>query len=248
MTIRHFLLLPFLLLFLFPLSAKDNPYSYPLGTVVIDAGHGGKDGGCSFAWVFAGGTVYEKDLNLDIAKRVRDIISVQRPDIRVVMTREDDSYISLDDRCAIAYGTPLAAKSSALFVSIHVNSAESRDASGFEVLTKLPSQTVSVIDASTPRQNISLYAPFSQSELNRMLGKRDREVADCFVSSLSASLPETRNRGVKEQNVQVLWCTRIPSVLLEVGFLTNEQDARNLVSASWRQQMANAIVLAILGC
>jgi len=233
------------LLFLFSSSlfAKSDPYSYPLKTVFLDAGHGGKDTGAtsSFSW----GKVIEKDLTLSLVSLVRDRLAVLHPEWHVVLTREDDSFVSLNDRCAVAYGTPLPSKSSALFVSLHVNSAENGEANGFEVLTKLPSQNVTLLDGFTPRQNITLFAAYGEKELNGLLENRDKAIAQTFEEILSERMLLSRSRGVKEQNVQVLWATRTPSVLVEVGFLSNEEEAKRLLSASWQKTMAEAIVHSI---
>jgi N-acetylmuramoyl-L-alanine amidase len=78
--------------------ARTDPFSYPLRTVVLDAGHGGKDGGASSAWSFAGGTIQEKDFILDIAKRVADLLAVAQPPWNIVMTRADDTFSRVDDR------------------------------------------------------------------------------------------------------------------------------------------------------
>jgi N-acetylmuramoyl-L-alanine amidase len=230
------------------LFAAENPYDNPVSTIFIDAGHGGHDPGSSAAWVFAGGTVYERDLNLDIAKRVYSLLRVVRPDLQVQMTRMEDTYVSLEDRSRFAYGTAIEPKTSALFVSIHVNSATNKDASGFEVLTKRQNKSVTLLNSETPIGNIASLAPFTSVQLNRFLNNRNLVVAKTFEQVLSEKLDGLRNRGVKEQDLYVLNASRMPSVLLEVGFLSNEEDARSLVSPQWRQTVADAIVQAIVQC
>lgn len=230
------------------LFAAVDPYSLEVGTVILDAGHGGHDPGTSFAWAFAGGTVYERDLTLDITKRVGALLAVSHPDLQLVYTRSDDTYLSLAERCEIAYTTELRNQNSALFVSIHVNSAQAREASGFEILTKLQHKRVKLMDETTPLTNLSMLAGFSSVNLNRMLNQRNLVVASVFAETLSENLITTQNRGVKERDLYVLNASRVPAVLVEVGFLTNEEDARNLVSPQWRQRAAQAIALAIERC
>jgi N-acetylmuramoyl-L-alanine amidase len=230
------------------LFAAENPYDNPVSTIFIDAGHGGHDPGSSAAWVFAGGTVYERDLNLDIAKRVYSLLRVVRPDLQVQMTRMEDTYVSLEDRSRFAYGTAIEPKTSALFVSIHVNSAANKDANGFEVLTKRQNKSVTLLNSETPVENIVLFAPFTSVQLNRFLNNRNLIVAKTFEQVLAKNLEGLRNRGVKEQDLYVLNASRMPSVLLEIGFLSNEEDARKLVSPQWRQTVADAIVKALVQC
>lgn len=230
------------------LFARTDPFSYPIRTVVIDAGHGGRDGGASFAWSFAGGTIYEKEYTLDIAKRTASLLGVAHPNWNIVMTRSDDTYVALDDRCIIAYSTVIPRKTSALFVSIHVNSAENQEAEGYEILTKIPSIQQTLLDAQTPKENISLFAPFTEKELNELLNARNAEVAKRFEQTVGEHMPLSRSRGIKPQDVRVLNISRMPSVLVEVGFITNKNDVKALITSSWRQEMANAIVAAIEAC
>lgn len=225
-----------------------DPFSYPLRTVILDAGHGGHDPGASYAWSFAGGTVYERDLTLDITKRLYALLGVSHPDLQLVMTRSDDTYLSLEQRCELAYSLPLRPQSSALFVSIHINSAQAKDASGFEILTKMQSKRVPILDEKTPQQNISLFSSHSLLSLNRLLNHRNLVVASNFEKTLSERLVTSRSRGVKERDLYVLNASRMPSVLVEVGFLTNEEDARNLVSPQGRQRIAQALATAVELC
>ncbi len=232
----------------FPGFSVADPFSLPLGTVVIDAGHGGHDPGATNAWSFAGGTVYERDLTLDIAKRLKALLSVSYPHLELVMTRDDDRYLSLEERCEIAYQTPLKPQTSALFISIHVNSATVREASGFEVLTKEQDKRVEFLDEETPLENIPLFSSHSLLGLNRLLNQRNLVVASIFEQTLDESLVTSRNRGIKERDLWVLNGARMPAVLVEVGFLSNEEDARNLVSPQWRQRIAQILATAVERC
>ncbi len=237
-----------LVLTLFPVSAAKDPFSYPISTVILDAGHGGKDPGASASYSFTGGTVNESDLVLDITKRVYALLVLEKPELKLVMTRNDDTYISLAERSRIAYTTELAPQSSLLFVSIHINSAHAREATGFEILTKRQEKRITFLDEHTPIGNIPMFAPFTSLELNRLLNQRNLFVAKTFEDILSQKMLTSRNRGIKERDLYVLNASRVPSVLLELGFLSNEDEARNILSPAWRQQVANAIAKAVLSC
>ncbi|MGB4406867.1 MAG: N-acetylmuramoyl-L-alanine amidase [Sphaerochaeta sp.] len=229
-------------------SAGEDPFSYPLSTVILDAGHGGRDPGTSASYSFTEGVVNESDLVLDITKRVFALLSIEEPSLNVVMTRLDDTFISLAERSRIAYTTALPPQSSSLFVSIHINSAQSCEATGFEVLTKRQEKRVTFLDEHTPIQNIPLFAPFSALELNRLLNQRNLFVAKTFEDVLTSEMSASRNRGIKERDLYVLNASRIPSVLLELGFLSNEGEAQNILSSVWRQQVALAIAKAVISC
>ena len=237
-----------LMLTALPVGATNDPFSYPVSTVILDAGHGGKDPGASASYSFSGGTINESDLVLDITKRVHALLTSENPSLKLVMTRTDDTYISLAERSRIAYTTELSPQSSLLFVSIHINSALSHEATGFEVLTKRQGKRVSFLDEDTPIRNIPLYAPFSALELNRLLNQRNLFIARTFEEVLSQRMVTSRNRGIKERDLYVLNASRVPAVLLEVGFLSNEDEARNIITPEWRQQVAQAIAQAIISC
>ena len=247
-THQVFFIALLILLILLPLSAAQDPFSYPVSTVILDAGHGGRDPGTSASYSFAGGTVNESDLVLDITKRVHALLSIEQPSLNLIMTRVDDTYISLAERSRIAYTAELTPKSSLLFVSIHINSAQAREASGFEILTKRQEKRVTFLDEHTPIGNIPLFAPFTALELNRLLNQRNLFVAKTFEDVLSQRMITSRNRGIKERDLYVLNASRVPSVLLELGFLSNEDEARNILSPEWRQQVALAVAKAVLSC
>lgn len=237
-----------LALTLFPVSAVKDPFSFPVSTVILDAGHGGKDPGTSASYSFAGGLVNESDLVLDITKRVFSLLSLEKPSLNLIMTRLDDTYISLEERSSLAYTAELAPQSSLLFVSIHINSSQTREASGFEILTKRQEKRVTFLDEHTPIMNIPLFAPFTALELNRLLNQRNLFVAKTFEEVLSQRMLTSRNRGIKERDLYVLNASRVPSVLLELGFLSNEDEAQNIISPAWRQQVALAISMAVISC
>jgi len=245
---RALIVLGIALYTLSPLFGVEDPYSLPVSTVILDAGHGGHDPGASTAWAFAGGTVYERDLTLDITKRVYSLLAVSKPELHLILTRNDDTFLSLEQRSRIAYSTELPPKTSALFVSIHINSAPSKEASGFEILTKKQDKRVVLLNKDTPLMNIGTLSSQSFLELNRDLNHRNLVVAKTFEEVFSEKLPTSRNRGVKEMDLYVLNASRIPAVLVEVGFITNEEDARKLVSPQWRQVVAQAISEAVIRC
>lgn len=227
----------------FPLFAATNPFTLPLKTIIIDAGHGGYDPGATR--FFDGEFVVERELTLDIALRLEALLAQKEPELHVVLTRGDDTYLSLEERGRIAYQTILRPRSSALFLSIHVNSAEHSTAKGFEVLTKLAHKEVPIVDSTTPKEHIALFSKHSKKELNGLLVQANAHVASTFSSVLSKGLPEQINRGVKEKDLWVLNAARMPAVLVEVGFLSNDDEAALLLQDAYRQRLAQVLLSAI---
>ncbi|MDR7240682.1 N-acetylmuramoyl-L-alanine amidase [Neobacillus drentensis] len=172
-------------------------------TIVIDPGHGGKDPGAS------GNGLVEKEIVLDIANRVNSRLSHSLA--KVVMTRENDTYPSLEER------VNLAEESGAdTFVSIHVNTFISSNANGTETWYS------------------SKYAGVESKELAK-------EIQQELVKALG-----TYDRGIKEEAFYVIENTKMPSVLVEIGFISNTSDADKLASNTYRQKAADAIYKGII--
>jgi N-acetylmuramoyl-L-alanine amidase len=213
-------------------------------TVVVDAGHGGDDPGA----VGVGG-VREKDVTLRLALRLRPRLEARG--FRVVLTRDRDRTLSLEERTAIAAGS-----GGDLFVSLHANSAPRRSASGVETY---------YLDSSNERQSLRVVArengmtPADFDVLDRTLA-RLRIAETSQYSSLLAELVQrevvqgTRRsfRGVEDLGVKkgpfyVLFLSNMPSVLLETGFVTHREEARRLTSAVYLDEIADAIARALTG-
>ncbi|MDF2946809.1 MAG: lytC [Bacillales bacterium] len=178
--------------------------------IVIDAGHGGLDNGAS------GNGIVEKELNLDIALRLKTKITNSLALIK--MTRETDDYLQLIDRANIANCINQSAecKKADIFVSIHGNSYTSSTAKGTE--------TYWSNDYESLKSN--LLATSIQNRLYVSLG--------------------TVNRGVKEYDYSVLRNTTMPSALVELGFLSNPEDAAKLKNTYYRDKATNAIYTGIV--
>ncbi len=191
-----------------PLFSVDNPFALPLGTIVIDAGHGGHDPGAIRS--FEGSLIVERELTLDIALRL-----------------------------------VLPPKTSALLLSIHINSAEHPAAQGFEVFTKLKEKEVPILDSKTPKEHIALFSKHNKKELNILLFEETRKVATVVSSALVKGLPMQVNRGIKELDLWVLNAARMPAVLVEAGFLSNDKELALLLDPQYRQTIALALFHAI---
>jgi N-acetylmuramoyl-L-alanine amidase len=213
-------------------------------TIAIDAGHGGHDPGA-----MSKNGLKEKTITLDIAKRLAVLVK-DRLGCEVVMTRDKDVFIPLEDRPAIA-----KTKGADLFVSIHVNANRKRKARGIE--TYIQSLRASDRDAmvTAARENAMSTKNMSElkSELDRIfadLAKDDKlEESLQLAHTVQASLVETMkpvqghvvNLGVKRAFFYVLINTEMPSILAEVGFISNPEEEKLLRTESYRQSVAEAL-------
>lgn len=215
-----------------------------IGTIAIDAGHGGHDPGA----IGRGGT-REKNITLDIAKRLAILVK-ERLGCTVVMTRDKDVFIPLEQR-------PFIAKSNGadLFVSIHVNASQKRKVRGIE--TYIQSFRASDRDAmaTAARENAMSTKRLSElkSELDRIfadLAKDDKlEESLQLAHAVQGSLVDTMkpikghvvNLGVKRAFFYVLINTEMPSILAEVGFISNADEEKLLRTNEYKQSIAEAL-------
>lgn len=214
--------------------------------VVIDPGHGGKDPG---ALRRAGG-MDEKEITLDISRRVRDLLKRER--VQVVMTREKDEFIALKDRAELA-----SRVKADLFVSIHANSHPKSGVFGVEVYTLKGLTSYELKDAQR-QDSQRLYfrglrmapgKPEVETIIEDLLYSHKQADSAVFakeLGSFTARLVRTKDFGVKESRFFVLRNTVVPAVLIEVGFLSNPREERQLVTAAYRQRLADGIARSIL--
>ena len=214
-----------------------------ISRIVIDAGHGGHDPGAR-----ANG-VNEAELVLDVAGRLRTLLEKQ-PTIEVTMTRGTDVFVPLEQRTAIANR-----QGADLFLSIHANASRNSKARGVETYflnfaSNPEAEAVAARENSTSGGRMhSLPDILRAIALNNKLDE-SRDFADMvqksMVSKLSAQNGQVRDLGVKQAPFVVLIGAGMPSVLAEISFLTNKQDAQLLKTGAYRQQIAEALYEAIL--
>jgi N-acetylmuramoyl-L-alanine amidase len=210
-----------------------------VGRIVIDAGHGGRDPG-------APGPGYsEAALTLDIAMRLEKLLE-KEPGVEVVLTRRTDEYVALQERTAIANR-----EGADLFLSIHANASRNRAARGVESYLLNFASTPDAA-AVAARENASSTLTMShlndlvkQIALNSKLDEsRDLagDVQNAMVRKLRSSNQEVKDLGVKQAPFVVLVGASMPSVLVEVSFLTHKQEGRMLGTGAYRQRIAEALL------
>ena len=234
-------------------TVKNSQFKFK--TVIIDAGHGGKDGGAR--GLFSN----EKNVALAIAKKLQTAIKTQLPDLNTVMTREDDTFIELNKRSAIANHNQ-----GNLFVSIHCNSSPEGTAarvnkkSGVMMLVygmhRLNEQQEAV------RENASIFIEKDYKENYQSYDETDpanviilkaftqkyRKQSVLFGEFLNNEFKNTDGResiGVKEQGVYVLAHSAMPAVLIETGFINNTDEEEYLNSDEGQNQIVQTIIRSI---
>ncbi len=195
-----------------------------VSTVVLDAGHGGHDGGAQSPYG------REKDFALDVALRARALL--RQAGFQVVMTRSSDVFVPLEERTRIANRYR-----DALFISIHFNSGSNVAATGLETYTLAP-RGVPSMASDGPR--LSDYTPCPGNV-------RDTEniALACAAHAAMVYNSKSFDRGIKRARFVVIRDVTIPGVLVEGGFLSNRADARRIATPSYRQQMAGSIFQAV---
>jgi N-acetylmuramoyl-L-alanine amidase len=200
------------------------PENAPFALVVIDPGHGGQDSG-----TIKTGLV-EKDLALDVAHRLER--HLQERGFVTLLTRADDSYVSLQERATIANNQP-----ESVFVSIHFDEAGRAAATGIETY-------YAAHRASLP-ERVASWLPFLQRISTEPPDLESQNLAGFIQESLVAQTQAT-NRGTRQQQFFVVANVRHPAVLVEGGFLTNKDEALKLTISDYREQMAAGIADGIV--
>lgn len=212
--------------------------------IVIDPGHGGVDHGTT-----GPGGLVEKELTLDVAKRLAALVE-ETMGSEVILTRDHDKYVELEDRAAMANF-----KKADLFVSIHANSSPIKTASGAETYVLSFTASKSAMEVAA-RENAA--SERSISELKELLQKialkdkldESRELAAKVQNSLgqlaTSALPPVkgsrRDRGIKRAPFVVLIGAQMPAILTEIGFVTNSKEEAMLKKPEYRQKIAESIM------
>lgn len=214
--------------------------------IVIDAGHGGHDPGA-----VGPNNLYEKDVVLDIALKLRDILKADSFN-EIYMTREKDIFIPLEERTAIANK-----KNADLFISIHANASTRRTAKGIETYLLNWTDDEEALKVAARENSISLK---KMKAMNREMddvetilsgllreNKRDESIKlanyiqQSMVSRLNSSRRDVIDLGVKQALFYVLFGAKMPSVLVEVSFISNPEEENLLSQDSYRIHIAESI-------
>ncbi|MBQ0024426.1 MAG: N-acetylmuramoyl-L-alanine amidase [Bacteroidales bacterium] len=233
--------------------SAQNATDLLLKTVVIDAGHGGHDPGT----VSSDRKIHESDINLDVALSLGSLINEAYPDVKVIYTRKTDTFIPLAERADIANRSHAD-----LFISIHVNSmarghsdidgsetyvmGTDKSESNMEVCRRENSVIRLEEDYSTTYQGFDPDNAESYIFFNLMQNANfEQSIAMAsFVQQNMKNGPVKKSRGIKQAPLMVLWRTTMPSVLVEIGYLSNPSDRKVLTDKACRKEIAEALYKA----
>jgi len=223
---------------------------YVFDKIVIDAGHGGKDPGATIKGVF------EKDITLDVALKAGELIKKKFPDIKVIYTRDKDVFIPLNDRADIANK-----QKADLFISIHVNSCPKNTIFGAETYILGQHRSQENLDVAKMENSVILleddystrYEGFDPNQAEsyimfEMIQNEFLEQSRLFADKVQKNIvshTDRKDRGVRQAGFLVLRRTAMPSVLVELGFLSNDSERKFLVSNNGTDQMAQSIFSSV---
>jgi len=214
-----------------------------IGRIVIDPGHGGHDAG-----TIGPNGLEEKDLVLDVGRRLGRLLET-RLGADVVYTRNDDTFVPLETRTAIANQ-----EQADLFVSIHANSSRDPDARGVETYYLNFTSSREALDVAARENAVSEESIHELQDLVKKIALREKidesrefatDVQRSLHSGLAAKSPGIRNRGVKKAPFIVLIGANMPSILAEISFVSNPGDERRLGTADYRQRIAESLYRGI---
>ena len=230
-------------------QVKKNMDKWNFDIVVIDAGHGGKDPGA-----IGIDNLKEKDVTLAIALKLGELMQKEMPDVKVVYTRNKDTFVDLYKRGKIANEN-----NGKLFISIHCNSTKKKpsDVSGAEVYLLRPGRTQEAIEIAEIENSVIKYEDNPQkyekltdenfilvSMAHSAYMKYSEKFAELLHKEFDVNL-KLKSRGVKQAGFYVLVGASMPSVLVETGFISNKNDAKFLKSAAGQNQVAESIFSSI---
>jgi N-acetylmuramoyl-L-alanine amidase len=210
-----------------------------INRIVVDAGHGGHDSG-----TVGPDGIEEKDVVLDVALRLGQLLK-QRLGADVIYTRDDDTFIPLETRTAIANKAQAD-----LFISIHANSSPDSSARGVETYYLNFTTSADALEVAARENAVSDESIHQLSDLVKKIALQDKinesrefaaDVDQTLYAGLEEGNPGLKDRGVKKAPFVVLIGANMPSILAEISFLTNPSDARELRDPNYRQRIAEAL-------
>jgi len=230
-----------------PTAAGDRSLTRALGLkigrIVIDAGHGGHDTG-----TIGPNGLQEKDLVLEVALRLGKLLETKLG-AEVIYTRDDDTFIPLETRTAIANE-----HQADLFISVHANSSRDESARGVETYYLNFTSNADALEVAARENAVSEKSIYELQDLVKKITLKDkieesRELASDVQQSLYAGLspknPTLRNRGVKKAPFVVLIGANMPSILAEISFVSNPTDEKKLETPEYRQKIAESMYKGI---
>ena len=220
---------------------------FRIAAIIIDPGHGGRDSGAVGDHIIQSRPLrlLEKDIVLNVGKQLHALLAASFPDKRVFLTREGDTNPRLEERVALANSVPMEPNEAAIFVSVHANGSFNRQARGFEVWYLSPGFRRELIDRSSFADSHEIL-PILNSMLEEQLTTESIFLANAILRRLGETVGDlSPSRGLKAEEWFVVRNARMPSVLVELGFVTNETDAFLMSDAAYLKKLSEALYKGI---
>jgi len=225
---------------------ENDTSRFRISTIIVDPGHGGKDSGTIGYHNGRNNPLYEKDIVLKVGLALRDRLIQTYPDKRIMMTRNTDVFISLEQRADIANAVTVKDNEAVIFISIHVNYGENQNARGYEVWHITSGNRRRLLDTS--KHN---YSSDINAILNAMLEEEfttesillANSILQGFDGIFGKTLP---SRGRKANDWFVVKNSRMPAVLVELGFISNKQDSIIMTSEEGLRKLTDSVYNGII--
>jgi N-acetylmuramoyl-L-alanine amidase len=228
----------------FSRTFEEDASRFRIAAIIIDAGHGGKDSGAVGNVTINGRQrrVVEKEITLAASRQLRDRLSGAYSDKRVLMTREGDTFPSLEERTVIANSVPLKDNEAIIYISIHANASVNKNARGYEVWYLSPDYRRDVLDKNVSEnygEAISrIFGTMLEEEFTTESIIIARSILKAFDQAMEKSMP---SRGLKAEEWFVVRNSRMPAVLVELGFVTNPEDAAIMTGDASLRKLTDAL-------
>jgi N-acetylmuramoyl-L-alanine amidase len=232
----------------FEKSKEEDSSRFHVAAIIIDPGHGGKDEGASAEHLINGKKtrLVEKEITLKVGHDLYQSLKRQYPGKKVLITRTGDTYPTLEDRVVQANSVQLKDNEAIIYISVHANASLNKRARGFEVWYLSPDHRRQVLDKdkfSESREIMTIFNSMLEEEFTTESIEMAKAIDERFKKDFSALMP---SRGLKAEEWYVVRKARMPSVLVELGFVTNPEDARLLSDSAYLKKFADSIYKGIV--
>jgi N-acetylmuramoyl-L-alanine amidase len=216
--------------------------------ILIDPGHGGKDSGAIGYHQDKEGELrlLEKDVVLDVSKKLYLLLKNEYPDKQIMLTRDDDRYLKLEERTEIANSVSVDKNEAIIFVSIHANAAFNKDAKGYEVWVLPGDYRRTLIDTEELDEETRPIAPILNVLLEEEYSIESITLAKAVLDGFDGVVGDiTDNRGIREESWFVVRKAKMPSILIELGYITNKEEATMLADQAYLKKLVLGIYTGI---
>jgi N-acetylmuramoyl-L-alanine amidase len=227
--------------------AREDRSRLRIAAIIVDPGHGGKDSGAIGEHIVQGKPFksVEKDIVLKVSRFLRERLAAAFPDKRILLTREGDTFPSLEQRVDLANAVPLKDNEAIIFISIHANASQNKQARGYEVWYLPQDYRRDLLDKS--KYEDSAVFTIENTMMEEEFTTESILMASSILKRIDESLgKQIPSRGLKAEKWFVVRNARMPSVLVELGFVTNETDALLMNDDGYLKNLAEAVYKGII--